>query len=383
MTSEERREARYRRRRAAREAKRARSAETWDNYDRVNTFGGIYDGGRISARGVRWKPSVQKYNLIRGQRVLTSYTELKARKIAPVKFIRFKVRERGKVREIEAVGMKTRAEQRNACDRALMPAITRNLIYDCGACVKKKGQTFAEARFMRHLTREIKKNGLETWVVFYDFKGYFKNIPHAEAKADVSALFRDRDLVYQFHAWIDIFKKPGQPAVGLGLGCQHCQGLALERANKLDHFMKERLRVRGYGRYNDDGYAFFSSKEKAQQALAALRELCEKLKIKLNEAKTHIQKITQPMHYLKKVYKVVENGRVIKLLSRESKTRQRRKLKKLVKKVKAGKMTVKDVWQSFQSWASTARRCDAYNAIWNMKRYFWNLLKGVQACTTS
>ncbi len=383
MTSEERRDGRYRRRKAARAAKRAEGARMWDNYTDVFQYGHLYESVRPCKAGVGWKASVQRYALIRGQRVLDSYNDLRRGIVVPVKFRKFVLYERGKRREIKSVGMRTRVEQRTGCDHALMPAITRHLIHDCGACVKGKGQTFAEARFMRHLTREIKKNGLETWVLFYDFHGYFDSIDHGLIKQRIAELFSDPRLVNVFSRWVDAFKEPGKPAKGLGLGSQISQGLALEQANVLDHAVKEQLRVRGYGRYNDDGYAFFSSKEKAKEALELIRRVCTSLKIELNEKKTRIQKITQPMHYLKKTYKVVKNGRVLKLLSRKSKVRERRKLKKLRLKVQQGRITVKDAWQSFQSWRSTAKRCRGRNAIKNMRKRFNRLFGEVQPCISS
>lgn len=373
MTSEERRAGRYARRKAAREAKRAETARYWDNYRKVFTYGHLYDSARICKRGVNWKATVQRYGLIPGQRVTDSYTDLRCGKVAPVKFQRFAIYERGHLRHIKSVGMRTRVEQRTGCDHALMPAITRHLIYDCGACVKGKGQTFSERRFMRHLCRTIKKYGTDAWVLFYDFHGYFDSIDHARIKAAIGKLFHDRRLTYVFGKWVDAFRDPGCAARGLGLGSQISQGLALEHANGLDHAMKEGLRFKDYGRYNDDGYAFAGSKQELEQALDTIRAICDSLDIELNEKKTRIQKITQPMHYLKKVYKVTPTGRVIKLVSRKSKVRQRRKLKKLAKKVRDGLLTVRDAWQSFQSWRSGVKRARGYNAIKNMMRLFNSL----------
>lgn len=87
--------------------------------------------------------------------------------------------------------------------------------------------------------------------------------------------------------------------------------------------------------------------------------------------------------YLKKVYKIVNECRVLKLLSRKSKRRERQKLKKLRLKVLAGTITVKDAWQSFQSWASTAKRCRGHNAILNMQERFRRLFWEGQPCITS
>lgn len=105
--------------------------------------------------------------------------------------------------------------------------------------------------------------------------------------------------------------------------------------------------------------------------------------IELNEKKVKIQKVTQPMHYLKKVYKVVNGCRVLKLLSRKSKKRERQKLKKLRLKVLDGIITVKDAWQSLQSWIATAKKCRGHNAIKNMLKRFKALFGEVKPCITN
>ena len=52
---------------------------------------------------------------------------------------------------------------------------------------------------------------------------------------------------------------------GLGLGNQTSQTAAILYASSLDHWVKERWRVKGYGRYMDDGYALFATKEEARR----------------------------------------------------------------------------------------------------------------------
>ena len=55
--------------------------------------------------------------------------------------------------------------------------------------------------------------------------------------------------------------------VGLGLGSQISQVSALMYPNKLDHYIKEELRIQAYGRYMDDGYLVHESKEHLQHCL--------------------------------------------------------------------------------------------------------------------
>ena len=60
MTSEERREGRYRRRQAARAAKKAKYAAA-DSFEQVFSYANLYKAYRCCRRGVAWKASVQKY----------------------------------------------------------------------------------------------------------------------------------------------------------------------------------------------------------------------------------------------------------------------------------------------------------------------------------
>lgn len=61
MTSEERREARYRRRVAKRAAKKAKACASCDNFDEVFSYEHLYKSYRKCRRNVAWKASVQKY----------------------------------------------------------------------------------------------------------------------------------------------------------------------------------------------------------------------------------------------------------------------------------------------------------------------------------
>ena len=52
--------------------------------------------------------------------------------------------------------------------------------------------------------------------------------------------------------------------------------------DEFDHIVKERLRVRWYGRYMDDFYLFFRTKKEAQEALVIIKEYMAGKKLELN-----------------------------------------------------------------------------------------------------
>lgn len=85
--------------------------------------------------------------------------------------------------------------------------------------------------------------------------------------------------------------------------------MALASANRLDHMCKEVLRIKGYGRYMDDGYLISESKEYLQECLVKIRTLCDELGITLNEKKTQIVKISHGFTYLKARFFLLPSGK--------------------------------------------------------------------------
>ena len=163
----------------------------------------------------------------------------------------------------------------------------------------------------------------------------------------------------------------------MGLGSQISQVLALSSGNKLDHFIKEKLHIKGYGRYMDDGYLIHPSKEYLHYCLDEMRKVCNELGIVLNEKKTQIVKISHGFTFLKARIYVTETGRVIQKVYRRSVTRMRMKLKKLAKMLDKGMIPFDYIYQCWQSWAAYAAQFNAYNTIRSMALLYEDLfIKG-------
>ena len=140
----------------------------------------------------------------------------------------------------------------------------------------------------------------------FDFSKYFDNIAHEPLKATVCKTFDDPRIVRLVNGFIDDFG-----GMGLGLGSQISQVSALMYPNRLDHFVKEVLRIKHYGRYMDDGYLVHESKEYLQGCLREIRRICAELGIKLNEKKTQIVKLSRGLNFLKRRFILTETGKVV------------------------------------------------------------------------
>lgn len=336
------------------------------DFDKVFSFHHLWESYKNCKKGVNWKASTHKFTTNAPLNVFRLYIALKAGKFKSPGFYEFDIFERGKHRHIKSVRIEERVVQRCLCDYCIVPVLSRSFIYDNGATLKDKGYDFAINRVRTHLQRHFRKHGSEGYVLLFDFSKFFDNISHEEIKSVLSARFRDdRILKLTFH-FIDAFGDKG-----LGLGSQISQVLALAAADKLDHFIKEQLRIKGYVRYMDDGWLIHESKEYLQECLEQIK--CVEQGLVLNEKKTYIAKLSRGFTFLKVRHFMTATGKVIRKISPESVARERRKLKKLKNRLDCNLIIFKDIEQSYNSWDGHASRFNSYNTRRSMRKLF-NLL---------
>lgn len=361
MTSEERKEARFQRRKAARAEKKAACCGQSDNFDWVFSYEHLYHSYKMCRRNVGWKASVQKYITNAPINVYQTWQRLQAGKYRTSGFFEFDLMERGKKRHIRSVTIGERIVQRCLCDYALVPVLGRTYIYDNGASMANKGYSFAVDRLCQHLRQHYRRHGTEGYVLLFDFSKFFDRVSHRVVKAVLHKEFSDERIIKLTEHFIDAFGD-----VGLGLGSQISQVLALASANRLDHYIQEQCRIGSYGRYMDDGYLIHPSKEYLQKCLEGIRRICEELEITLNEKKTQIVKLSHGFTFLKVRFFLLPGGRIVRKIYHCSVTRMRRKLKSYQRFVAAGKMTMDDVYQSWQSWKAYASNFNAWHTIQSM-----------------
>ncbi|MDR0374618.1 MAG: hypothetical protein LBH85_02725 [Treponema sp.] len=347
MTGGGRRERRYQRRKAERDAKKKAKLSQYDDFDRVADFDNLYQAAIDSMQGVVWKESVQRYEANAMRNVAATRRKLLAGESVQSGFVQFTLRERGKTRLIKSVHISERVVQKCLCDNALVPLLSNTLIHDNGASIKGKGVHFALRRLVCHLSRYYRHNRTnEGYVLTIDFKKFFDSIDHAVLFALLGRKIKDGRLRELTKNFIMVFGD----GKSLGLGSQVSQICAIFYPDRVDHYIKEKLRVKYYGRYMDDMYLIHESKEYLQECLTTITELCAKLKITINMKKTRIVKLSDGFDFLKGKYRLFPSGKVLRLPHKDSAKRMRRKLKKFKGLIDAGKMNWRDLRTSYQSW---------------------------------
>lgn len=365
MTSEERHEARYQRRKQKREEKRRARLSRYDDFSKITDLNSLYKAYKKSRKGVRWKASVQRYEINCLKNIKKTHDMLERGDDVRKGFIYFDLIERGKLRHIASVHFSERVVQRSLCDNALVPMLSNSLIYDNGASLEGKGIDFALNRCSAFLQKHFRKHGTEGYVVSVDFSKYFENIVHSHLFELVDKCFTDervKDLTKKF---IEAFGDKG-----LGIGSQISQVLAISFMNKIDHYIKEVLRIKPYIRYMDDSWFLVETKEKAVELLKTLRKLYAEFGIIVNEKKTHIIKLSHGFTFLKTKFFVTKTGKIVKKICHQSVVVMRRKLKKFKKFVDAGQMTYQQVVNAYESWKGYAKRKHTYNTRKSMNKLF-------------
>jgi hypothetical protein len=381
MNSSERREARYRRRREKRRATLRASIGRYDNFDLLTDPENLYRAYRRAKLGVSWKESVQRYASLWLLNINKTVRKLNAGEKISNGFVEFDIKERGKNRHIKSIHISERVVQKCLCDQVLVPMLSRTLVYDNGASLKNKGTHFALRRFIVHMARFYRKNNFSNkgYALIIDFSRFFDSIRHDVLLNKLSKYIEDKRLFDLVSGFITVFGDN----ISLGLGSQISQaGAVFYPSKEVDHFIKEKLGIKYYGRYMDDLYLIHHDKDYLKYCLQNIITQCESIGITVNTKKTRIVPLKRGIVFLKGRYSLNENGRVIRLPCRPSTVRMRRKLKKFRRLVDEGRMNYRDVYLAYQSWRNGyMKRFNAYYRVRKMDGYYCRLfIRSQEAC---
>lgn len=297
------------------------------DYKKVFEFDNLYNAALKCCNGVRWKTSVINYerNLVENVAVLVD--TLRKEKYKLKRTHTFNLRTgRGKIRNITALNIADRPVQRCLCDQWLDENITKRLIYNSGACLKGKGFDFSLNMVKKDLRSYATNHKNEGYVLTIDFSNFFGSIDQDLLCERIDTLPGDKELKALYKYLIHSYGK----GEGVNLGSQISHISALFFLNPLDHYIKERLHVKYYGRYMDDCYLISDDKNFLKDCLLKITEFCERMKLNINPKKTIIRKVKNFM-YLNRHWYISSTGVVRCKLSKSTLTRLRRVYRYLTK----------------------------------------------------
>ncbi len=179
----------------------------------------------------------------------------------------------GKVRKISKLPYFPDRILHHAIMQVIGDTLIKNLIYDTYACIKGRGIHFGVDRIKRAL------NDLEgtKWCLKTDIHKFYPSIDHDATMGDLKRIFKDKDLL----ALLENIVR-SVPA-GVPIGSYTSQLLANMAVSRLDHYIKEELKVKYYFRYCDDMVFLAPTKGELKRVFEIVqKKLNEELKLEIN-----------------------------------------------------------------------------------------------------
>lgn len=351
--------------------------------------------------GTDWKESVQRYEINLLQNVRHSQLDIRIERYKMKPCVEFQLRERGHIRNIKSLHISDRVVLHSCCNNVLVPRVRPKLIYDNGASLKDKGISFSRRRFCIHLNNYYKEHGNEGYIRLFDFKKFFDNIPHEKALKQYKPLLNNKEFEFVQNIFktfeVDVSYMTGEQYANcmqevfnsleyvkqnypqtrqkmmpksVGIGNQISQITGVFFPHELDNFMKIVCGVKYYGRYMDDFYIIAETKEELNALTILIAAECAKHSLFLNFKKIRTSPINKEFIFLKTIYKIKSNGRIIKRITKDNINRERRKIHKLRNLVNDNKMTAEHATNCYKSWRGSYKNYDSHYEIIKMDNFF-------------
>ena len=254
---------------------------------------------------------------------------------------------------------------RSLNDNAIYPQIAKSLIPDNFACQKGKGTDKAREKLKEFLQSFYRKNKVNGYYLQCDIKGYYPNMNRQFSK-DVMKSYLD-DLTYDLLVK-ELDYHPGD--IGYNPGEQTIQNVGITALDKMDHFIKERLRIKYYIRYMDDFILIHQDKDYLNYCRDKIKEYLDNIYMQLNDSKTYIKPVTDNIYYLGFVYRLTSTGKVVILANPDKIKHAKKKMVRMINLVKEGKRTKHDVDTYFKNWKASLRFGNSFKLIENLNKWY-------------
>lgn len=337
--------------------------------DEIIGYDALWESMLKCQKSVRWKPAVKDFIINSPELIHSMHARLANGTWIdgtprPIKIMY------PKKRDGLSISFTDRIYQRSINDNVLYPEMTKHFIYDNSACQIGKGPRFARRRVKEQLWNYYCNHGAYGYVLRIDITQYFKSIQHNLAMTTVSKYVL-RDTCDSISNILE--KQHVNGGSGYNPGSQMVQIVALSILNSVDHYIKEKLHIKVYHRYNDDLFMVHESKEYLEYCLECITDIFESLGFKINRKKTLITKLTDGFNFLGFTYHMTNTGKIITIVNSENVKHERQKLKRMVAKSKRGELPKSKVDESFNGWKTYVSEGNSTKLIWKMDKYYSQL----------
>lgn len=275
-----------------------------------------------------------------------------------------------KERNIMSIHFRDRVYQRSLNDVAIYPQVSKSFIADNFACQKDKGTKAARDRLKEFLQSYWRRYGTDGYILKIDIKGYYPNMDHAFAESMLKK-YLDAET-YQMAQKV-LANLPGD--TGYNPGSQIVQIVGITALDEIDHFIKERLKIKYYIRYMDDFILIHSSKEYLNYCLKEIEARLAERYMSVSKDKTFIKRVSDPVKHLGFVYRLTPSGKVVILADPLKIKHERKKMQRMAVLVDRGVLTKHDVDVHFKAFKAGIRYGNYHTLIYRLNRWYEGLWK--------
>ena len=329
----------------------------------------VYD--KSVRRNTKNKSKIERFEQNYASNLVYIKKILEERKYIPGKYNIFIINE-PKIRLIMSQNIIDKVVNHLVSQYFLVNIFDKTLIDGNVATRKGKGNNYGLKKLTKYLQKNVDK---DLYILKFDIKKYFFNLDHQIIKKLIRKKIKDPDVLNILDLIIDStdnpyinkeikklkynFKKKLEMknisekeknkiikdidsipecklGVSLPIGNLSSQTLAILYLNEMDYYIKEKLKVKFYLRYQDDGVLISEDKNFLKECLKKIEKIIKKYKLEFNN-KTRMYKLTSGFEFLGFRFIKIKNKLVIKVKN-QTKRKFKRKIKKLYKLYKMNKI---------------------------------------------
>lgn len=311
-------------------------------YNTICNFEHLLNSYQMARRDNRYKRQVCQFGLFLEDKLLKLRWDLLTNNYCPYPYTYFVITD-PKLRHVAAPNFRDRVLQ-HALVSIIEPILDKTFIYDSFACRKGKGTHFALKRAKKFLAAARSVHGSKTplFVLQCDISKFFSSVSwdvlidlinKKVADLKIQKLIADIITTHKVFSrqgeFIELPKEVITPSErkGLPIGNLTSQLFANVYLNELDHFVKETIKERWYGRYMDDFFIIHPDNKYLEELREKIRAfLWDNLRLALHPRKSVIQNLKNGLPfvgYLIFYDHVLIRGSTLLRMQRKFKKRQR------------------------------------------------------------
>ncbi len=327
----------------------------------VVSFEALLEAAEQARTGKRFRPAVAAFDFHLEHELLKLQDELSTLTYRPGGYRSFFIYE-PKKRQISAAPYRDRVVHHTLVN-VLEPIFERTFIVDSYACRKGKG-THAAVNRCQQYSRQYR------YVLKADIRKFFPSLDHQILKGLLARKIKDPYVLWLLDQIIDGSNPqeeipltfPGDDLFtsserrkGIPIGNQTSQFFANVYLDPLDHFVKDRLGMKGYVRYVDDFLVFSDAKKCFTEIREQIRQFLVTLRLRLHPKKNVIFPVRDGIRFLG--YRVFPTHR---LLPKDNVRRFRRRVREMQLAYANGAISLPDIQRRLMSWCGHAIQADTY-----------------------